>query len=234
MNETSAQTRPNQTPMPTDILLICWRKKTQIAFVFYFNFFLPTRSDHVTPPRDIYRERTPQQPSPAERTKQVGKEFQNFSFFFALRVGRNLFLLFLAAADECVPLLRDSLLSPLPGRLGLRTLRVHLLLQDTFAGFLGLRLMDLFTGTVSHPIHSSTHPLTPSRRSQLTCSINALLCLKVLPLLRWYSSWYRCLSILPDARYLTRRRRRTRRRRIHRTWLGMRASLVPFLFPKPV
>lgn len=86
----------------------------------------------------------------------------------------------------------------------------------------------------------------------LTCSTRARLCLNVLPLLSWYSSWYKCLSILPAALYLTRRRRRTRSRLIHRTWLyrtsvlccakprlfqpylGILASAVPFLLPKPL
>ena len=39
---------------------------------------------------------------------------------------------------------------------------------------------------------------------------------------------------MPEARYLTSKRRRTRMRRIQRTWLGMRALAVPFLFPTPV
>jgi len=55
----------------------------------------------------------------------------------------DLFLLFLAATNECVPLLRNSRLSPLPRRLGLRTLSVHLVLEDALTSFLGLRLVDV-------------------------------------------------------------------------------------------
>lgn len=42
------------------------------------------------------------------------------------------------------PLLRDTLLSPLPGGLGLGTLRVHLFLQDPLALLLSLGLVNLY------------------------------------------------------------------------------------------
>jgi hypothetical protein len=54
-------------------------------------------------------------------------------------------LLFLAG--KSVPLLLHTLLSPLAGSLGLRTLGVHLVLEGLLAGSLGLGLVDL--GTLS-------------------------------------------------------------------------------------
>jgi hypothetical protein len=60
-------------------------------------------------------------------------------------------------ANEGVPLLLDSLLPPLPGGLGLRTLGIHLLLEDTFTGLLGLSLVDLHqTVSTSHTRSSIT------------------------------------------------------------------------------
>lgn len=49
----------------------------------------------------------------------------------------------LVLASESSTLLLHALLPPLAGGLGLRTLGVHLLLQDPLAGLLGLGLVDL-------------------------------------------------------------------------------------------
>jgi hypothetical protein len=69
-----------------------------------------------------------------------------------------------------------SLLLSLTGSLGLRTLGIHLLLQDSLTRLLSLGLVNL----------SHRQPMILTiLNSQLTCSTNALLCLKVLPLLRW-------------------------------------------------
>ena len=46
-----------------------------------------------------------------------------------------------------------------------------------------------------------------------------------------YRSWYRCLSIFLESRYFLSRRRRTRIRRIHRIFVGSRASRVPLRLP---
>lgn len=124
----------------------------------------------------------------------------------------------LVLSSQCLPLSSNSLLSPLAGGLGLCTLGVHLVLEDLLALFLSLGSVDLWC--VSMLILQSSSDI------KHTCSTRARLCLNVLPLLRWYSSWYRCLSILPAARYLTSRRRRTRRRLIHRTWLFPLVSIL--------
>lgn len=49
----------------------------------------------------------------------------------------------LLVAQLSLALLLDTLLPPLASRLGLRTLGVHLLLDDPLAGLLGLGLVDL-------------------------------------------------------------------------------------------
>jgi hypothetical protein len=60
-----------------------------------------------------------------------------------------LFLLVCKVAHELLALLGDSLLSALAGSLGLGTLGVHLLLEDTLTGLLGLGLVDLFRMSAS-------------------------------------------------------------------------------------
>jgi hypothetical protein len=56
----------------------------------------------------------------------------------------NLLLgLLLVTTDQSVALLLNTLLSSLTSSLGLRTLGVHLLLQDTLTLLLGLGLVDL-------------------------------------------------------------------------------------------
>mmetsp|Transcript_11941 Transcript_11941/g.16184 ORF Transcript_11941/g.16184 Transcript_11941/m.16184 type:complete len:221 (-) Transcript_11941:60-722(-) len=64
-------------------------------------------------------------------------------------------------------------------------------------------------------------------------SIRTRLFLKTLPLTFRYISWYMCLSIFLPSRYFLRSRRRTRRRRIHSTFVGRRASRVPLRLPRP-
>lgn len=62
------------------------------------------------------------------------------------KMRRNLLLLGrLVLASKSVSLGVDTLLSPLAGSLGLRTLGVHLLLEGTLALCLGLGLVDLQT-----------------------------------------------------------------------------------------
>jgi hypothetical protein len=46
-----------------------------------------------------------------------------------------------------------------------------------------------------------------------------------------YMSWYMCLSIFFDSRYLRRRRLKTRILLIQRTFVGSLASLVPLRLP---
>ena len=46
-----------------------------------------------------------------------------------------------------------------------------------------------------------------------------------------YNSWYMYRSIFLDSRYLARRRRRMRMRRIQRILVGRRASRVPLRLP---
>jgi hypothetical protein len=72
----------------------------------------------------------------------------------------------------------QSLLLSLTGSLGLRTLGVHLLLQNSLTGLLSLGSVDLL-----FPHQSSEFAI--HLPYQLTCSTSARLCLKVLPLLRW-------------------------------------------------
>lgn len=120
-------------------------------------------------------------------------------------------LLLLVVAQQSVPLLRLASHLALAGSLGLRTLGVHLLLQLSLAGLLGLGAVDLDeTTNVSITVEPRISANIREMGRIRTCSTRARLCLKVLPLAAWYSSWYRCLSILPEARYLTKRRRRTR------------------------
>ena len=52
-------------------------------------------------------------------------------------------LLLVVTASQSVALLLDTLLSSLTSSLGLRTLGVHLLLEDTLARLLGLGLVNL-------------------------------------------------------------------------------------------
>jgi len=62
---------------------------------------------------------------------------------FAIVVVTNLLLLLLVVRSKSQPLLGDTLLSPLAGGLGLCTLGVHLLLDDSLASGLSLSLVDL-------------------------------------------------------------------------------------------
>ena len=55
----------------------------------------------------------------------------------------NLVLLLLVVRSKSQPLLGDTLLSPLAGGLGLRTLGVHLLLDNPLTSSLSLGLVDL-------------------------------------------------------------------------------------------
>ena len=57
----------------------------------------------------------------------------------------NLCLLLLVVRSKSESLLGDTLLSPLAGGLGLRTLGIHLLLEDPLASLLGLGLVNLWS-----------------------------------------------------------------------------------------
>jgi hypothetical protein len=70
-----------------------------------------------------------------------------------------------------------SLLLPLSGSLSLRTLGIHLLLQDSLTSLLSLGSVDLRRNVSIKKLLG--------RSFRLTCSTSARLCLKVLPLLRW-------------------------------------------------
>jgi len=115
---------------PCSLDLFVGEKKNHLPF---FNFFY--QPDHV--PRDKYREPTTE--SKTNRTEREEEKKGDFGILELL----DLFLLFLATTKQSVPLLRDSCLSPLSGRLGLCTLGVHLFLEDTLAGFLGFRLVNV-------------------------------------------------------------------------------------------
>jgi hypothetical protein len=65
----------------------------------------------------------------------------------------------------------------LAGSLGLSTSAVHLLLDESLTGGLSLGLVDLRVLSVFIVVILLT--------TQHTCSTNARLCLKVLPLLKW-------------------------------------------------
>jgi len=68
----------------------------------------------------------------------LGLEIRHCATLLLLLAGRNL-----RVVGHLVPLLLDTLLSPLARRLRLRTLGVHLLLEDTLTRLLGLGLVDL-------------------------------------------------------------------------------------------
>lgn len=69
----------------------------------------------------------------------------------------RLLLLFLGLEirHKRVPLVGNPLLSPLPCRLGLRPLGIHLFLEDPFTGLLGFGFVDL-------DAHISTQPSSQS------------------------------------------------------------------------
>jgi hypothetical protein len=90
----------------------------------------------------------------------------------------HLLRFFLVLPELSSSLGNHSLLLSLAGSLGLRTLGIHLLPQDSLTGLLRLGSVDLIE-IVSPGI------TTGSSYRGLTCSTNARLCLKVLPLLRW-------------------------------------------------
>lgn len=122
-------------------------------------------------------------------------------------------------ARESELLGRLSFQLPLAGSLDLGTFGIHFLLESLLTLLLSLGLVDL-----CH-VSAECREKERDRQKTHTCSTRARLCLKVLPLDDWYSSWYRCLSILPAARYLTRSRRSTLSRRIQRTWLYIYQSV---------
>lgn len=106
-----------------------------------------------------------------QRRKKLGQSFD--------LLGLGLFLV----TELCGLLGLGSLDLALAGGLGLCTLGVHLLAEDSLTSLLGLGLVDLF--------QSVSHCVLPGFvdeygcGSPLTCSTSARLCLKVLPLLKW-------------------------------------------------
>lgn len=75
---------------------------------------------------------------PLENTPQTRSSFHDIT-------NRRLLLLrLLVVTSQRIPLCRNTLLSPLSGCLGLRTLGIHLLLQDPLTLLFGLRLVNLF------------------------------------------------------------------------------------------
>jgi len=77
-----------------------------------------------------------------------GRLFPQAHLSFSLGLKPHLFvglgLLFRSDLLACQSLLLDTLLPPLPRSLGLRTLGVHLVLEDSLTGLLCLGLVDVF------------------------------------------------------------------------------------------
>ncbi len=94
-----------------------------------------------------------------------------------LEMRARLLFLGLLFTSKRISLALDSLLSPLAGGLGLRTFGIHFFLEDSLTLLLGFGLVDLCRG-------QSKVWVTVFPRKH-TCSTNARLCLKVLPLLSW-------------------------------------------------
>jgi len=104
-------------------------------------------------------------------------------------------------------LLLDTLLPPLAGRLGLRTLGVHLLLDDPLAGLLSLGLVDVF--------------------NESTLVLEGVTLGEVVELV------VEVPVDLSGGAVLDEETAEDTEMGIQTIWLGIRASLVPFLLPKP-
>ena len=97
----------------------------------------------------------------------------------------------LLLASQRIALGGLSLELALASSLVLRPLGVHLLLDSTLTGLLSLSAVDL-QGEEGRNVSYCFEVCGDKKEREedkRTCSTRARLCLKVLPLLEWYSSW---------------------------------------------
>jgi len=94
-----------------------------------------------------------------------------------------------------------------------------------------LSLLALFFARLASNWSDKVFSLAFSAFDLWMLSIRTLLFLNTLPFTFMYMSWYMCLSIFFDSRYLRRRRLKTRILLIQRTFVGSLASLVPLRLP---